>query len=69
MALFDKDVNLVVPQTVELERFDPDDPSFQESRRAAITEGEEDFESVTSFITRINEFNAEVIEIVKRASK
>ena len=59
MALFDKDVNLVVPQTVELERFDPDDPSFQEGRRAAIAEGEEDFESVTSFITRINEFNAE----------
>ena len=59
MGLFDKDVNLVVPETVQLERFDPGDPSFQESRRAAISEGQADFESVTDFITRINEFNAE----------
>jgi len=54
-----KDVNLTAPETVALERFKPGDPSFQASSRRAIREGTEDFESVTDFVGRINEFNAD----------
>ena len=58
-SLFSKDVKFVTAETIELERFDPDDPSFQESRNKAIAEGTEDFGSVTDFISKLNEFNAE----------
>lgn len=54
-----KDVDLVVPETVELQRFKPGDPSFVASSKRAIKEGGEEFESVTDFIGRINEFNAD----------
>jgi len=68
MALFDKDVDLVVPETIALERFDPGDPSFQESRLAAITEGQQDFESVTDFITQLNEFNVQAQKGLQEAA-
>lgn len=59
MGLLSKDVSLVAPETIALERATPGDPDFQESRRAAIAEGKEDFTSVTDFVTQINEFNAD----------